>query len=57
MAVSITTLFLCMLYFPLAAFFYALFGGEKASVAYHSTKNNYDESISEGMMWYSLGDE
>jgi hypothetical protein len=46
-----------MLYFPLAAFFYALFGGEKASVAYHSTKNNYDESISEGMMWYSLGDE
>jgi|TARA_B100000073_G_scaffold207780_1_gene172357 hypothetical protein len=57
MAVSITTLFLCMLYFPLAAFFYTLFGGGNSSVVYYPTKNNYDESISEGMMWYSLGDE
>ena len=57
MAISITTVFLCMLYFPLAAFLYGLFGGEKASVAYYPSKNNYDESISEGMMWYSLGDE
>ena len=57
MAVSITTFFLCVLYFPLAAFFYTLFGGGNSPVVYQPTKNNYDESISEGMMWYSLGDE